>query len=140
MATLGISIGIVIFLVLWRWYQEYCSLAHNVQQVRELGDSMQMAFRNALDCVAIQQYADARYHVNTAKQRWMRFRATHPTTVKIAGILADQIGIINKVIQYAEAGQYADASMNVYIAANRYTEYIALLRKTEERTSFMDDE
>jgi hypothetical protein len=125
MVLIGITIGIAL---VWGWY--YWSVRHfqlefNVNDLIETGKTVQMAMRLALECIAQQRYADAQFHIDTAKKRQVQFTPCHAKTKKGADILSQEIVILEMVLHYAKEEQYHDAGTCVGYAAIKHAEFLA---------------
>lgn len=140
MATLGVGIGIVICMVLWRWYDEMHAYRRNLNELERVGHAMHMAFRQCIQCISIGQFPDAWYHLKTAKERWARFRAVNDRTQQLANRLAHQLVTIEKVLQYVQTGKKELARESALLLPLLYSEYHESLELAKESVGMDDDE
>ena len=123
----------------WVWRSERRSVRQELSELDIMGKAIHMTLRNALDCVSLEKFDDAKQHIAVAHQRWVRIEAAHPRTRSLAKMLLNEISIVEKVVQYAEEGKYQEATQQVLFAASSYFAYALQIKKVQESVP-MDEE
>jgi hypothetical protein len=138
MTWVVVTVGILATMA-WVWRSERRSERHELEELDIMGKAIHMTLRNALDCVSLEKFNDAKQHIAVAHQRWVRIDAAYPRTRSLAKMLLNEISIVEKVVQYAEEGMYQEATQQVLFAASNYFAYALQIKKAQESVP-MDDE